>query len=110
MDGPRMTTPMQLVLRLFLDDPAIERYGLDIGRTVGLMGGTVHPILCRLERMDPPWLTSRFEDIDPAEKGRARRRYYRLTDHGTRSAARALARSEAASGPPTYIPQIRPAN
>jgi PadR family transcriptional regulator PadR len=109
MGSPRMTTPMQLVLRLFLADPAIERYGLDIGRTVGLRAGTVHPILVRLVRMDPPWLTSWFEDINPAEEGRARRRYYRLTDHGIGAARAALARSEAATSGPSYIPQTRPA-
>ena len=54
-----MTIPTQLVLRALLDDPAVERYGVEIGTQAGLPSGTVHPILARLEGVG--WLTSRWK-------------------------------------------------
>jgi PadR family transcriptional regulator, regulatory protein PadR len=86
-----MTIPTQLVLRAFLDDPAQELYGVEIGGAAGLPSGTVHPILARLEGVD--WVESRWEDIDPRKEGRPARRYYRLTSGGLESAQSALARA-----------------
>src|SRR4051794_4118763 len=60
---PRMTLPTQLVLRAMLDEPGLERYGLEIGETAGLPSGTIHPILARLERLG--WLGSRWGGVDP---------------------------------------------
>jgi DNA-binding PadR family transcriptional regulator len=90
--GPRMTIPTQLVLRALLDDPAQEKYGLQLCGEAGLPSGTIHPILARLER-EFGWLTSRWEDTDPAEKGRPRRRFYRLTEDGAERARIALAQA-----------------
>jgi PadR family transcriptional regulator PadR len=84
-----MTIPTQLVLRLLLEDPAQELYGVQIGDGVGLPSGTVHPILARLEGMR--WLQSRWEEIDPGVEGRPARRYYRLTADGVEVARQALA-------------------
>jgi PadR family transcriptional regulator, regulatory protein PadR len=39
------------------------------------------------------WLESRWEDIEPAEEGRPRRRYYRLTENGAERARIALAQA-----------------
>jgi DNA-binding PadR family transcriptional regulator len=39
------------------------------------------------------WLTSAWEDIDPAAAGRPARRYYRLTAQGAGEAQAALAKS-----------------
>ena len=91
MVGPRMTNSTQLVLRALLLDPAAELYGLEIGEAAGLASGTVHPILARLEAIG--WLTSRWEDVDPAAAGRPARRYYRLTSDGAREAHDALAKA-----------------
>ena len=88
--GPRMTLPTQLVLRAMIADPAREMYGLEIGRAAELASGTIHPILARLEGCG--WLESRWEDLDPHDAGRPRRRYYRLTPDGVVGAARALDR------------------
>lgn len=87
---PRMTIPTQLVLQVFLEDAARDRYGSDIGAEAGLPSGTVHPILARLEGIG--WLESRWEDIDPRVEGRPARRYYRLTGVGAQAAHAALAR------------------
>jgi hypothetical protein len=45
MKYPRMTEPTQRVLRMFLDDPTAEKYGLEICKAVGYPAGTVHPLL-----------------------------------------------------------------
>jgi PadR family transcriptional regulator PadR len=91
MKHPRMTEPTQRVLRELLDDPTAELYSLGICKAVDLAPGTVHPILTRFE--DIGWLESRFEEIDPSEVGRPRRRYYRLTPDGAEFARDALARA-----------------
>jgi PadR family transcriptional regulator, regulatory protein PadR len=90
MKYPRMTEPTQRVLRAFLDDPTAEKYGLQICKAVTLAPGTVHPLLYKFEELG--WLESRFEEIDPSDAGRPRRRYYRLTPDGAEFARDALAR------------------
>jgi DNA-binding PadR family transcriptional regulator len=86
-----MTTPTQLVLRAMLEDPTREMYGLEICGAAGLASGTIHPILARLEQVG--WLESYWEDADPHEEGRPRRRYYRFTRDGAELARHALARA-----------------
>src|SRR5579859_3768878 len=101
--GPRMTIPVQLVLRALLEEPGQEMYGLQICTAAGLPSGTIHPILARLEGVG--WLESRWEQADPHAQGRPRRRYYRLTGAGAEAARGALARARTlVSG----IPALRP--
>ncbi|QKE85249.1 helix-turn-helix transcriptional regulator [Arthrobacter sp. NEB 688] len=88
-----MTGPTRAVLEVFVEDPDVARYGLEIGSHAGLASGTVHPILARLEGAG--WLESGWEDVDPAGVGRPRRRFYRLTASGVREAAAALASAQA---------------
>jgi len=88
---PRMTLTTQLVLGALLEDPARELYGLQICAKAGLPSGTIHPILARLEKVE--WLESWWENIDPREEGRPRRRYYRLSPDGAERARVALARA-----------------
>jgi PadR family transcriptional regulator PadR len=85
----RLTLPTQLVLRAMLRNPADEVYGLELCQLAGLPSGTVQPILARLERCG--WATSRWEDVEPAKEGRARRRYYRLAPDAVEQARYALA-------------------
>ncbi|GAB7046763.1 PadR family transcriptional regulator [Catenuloplanes indicus] len=80
-----MTTPRLLAVQAFLDDPARERYGLELAQRAGLEPGTIYPILVAFENAG--WLTSRDDDIDPHVEGRPRRRYYRLTADGVAEAA-----------------------
>lgn len=91
--GPKMTLQTVLVLRALLEHPTREFYGLEICGAAGLASGTIHPILARLEDMG--WVESRWEDIDPHEKGRPRRRYYRLSTEGAEHARLAVMRAEA---------------
>lgn len=92
--APRMTLPTQQVLRTLLEDPQREMYGLEICAVAGLPSGTIHPILARLENLG--WLRSHWEEIDPREEGRPRRRYYRLDPNSIASVQAALARADAA--------------
>ncbi|MGW7331789.1 PadR family transcriptional regulator [Streptomyces sp. NPDC054840] len=90
MGEPRMTLATRAVLSAFLAGPADEHYGLQIAEAADLPGGTIYPILIRLEQCG--WLVSRWEDIDPQEEGRPRRRFYRLSERGAQSASTALAK------------------
>lgn len=89
MGGPRMTTPVLKVVAALLGDAAGERYGLQLMQDTGLPSGTLYPILVRLKRAG--WVTSRWEDADPATEGRPNRRYYRLTADGAAQARREVA-------------------
>lgn len=101
--APRMTLSTQLVLRAFLTEPTHEFYGLQICEAADLPSGTIHPILARLEGLG--WLESRWEDVDPADEGRPRRRYYRLTEAGAEHARTALAKVRT---PITGLAALRP--
>ncbi len=101
--GPRMTLPTQLVLRAFLEDPVKEMYGLEVCAAAGLPSGTIHPILARLERVD--WLTSHWEQVDPAEQGRPRRRYYHLNPNSIATIQAALARAQTSTA---NLARLRP--
>jgi DNA-binding PadR family transcriptional regulator len=90
-----MTVPTQLVLTVLLADPAREMYGLELCAAAGLQSGTIHPILARLERRG--WLCSRWEQVDPAQAGRPRRRYYRLDPDNLAAVRAAVARARAAT-------------
>ena len=103
--GPRMTLPTQLVLRAMLAEPTREMYGLQIGQAAELPSGTIHPILARLEGCG--WLESRWEDIKPAEEGRPRRRYYRLSPYGAERAPAALEKAHISA--PAASPVAEPA-
>ena len=74
-----------------LEDPTKDLYGLEICAATGLPSGTVHPILARFEALG--WLESSWEQVDPREQGRPRRRYYRLTANGISMARNALAKA-----------------
>lgn len=80
----RITGTLVKVLEVFLDDPAVERFGLDVMRATGFPSGTVYPILTRL--LNAGWLDAHWERIDPVREGRPARRWYRLTALGLDSA------------------------
>jgi DNA-binding PadR family transcriptional regulator len=92
-----MTLQTQGVLRVLIDAylraSDRELYGLQICDQLGLLPGTVYPILARLLAMG--WITAREEDVTKEEVGRATRRYYRLTENGAAEARTALAEFDA---------------
>ena len=86
------------VLRVFLDDPSTQCYGLELMKATGLPSGSLYPVLARLERAG--WVRSVREEIDPAVEGRPARRYYQLTPDGLASARVELAALAEEFGPP----------
>lgn len=76
----RISRQVLQVLRVFFDTPSTPFSGSCIHRKIGLANGTIYPILCRLEQAG--WLESKWEEIDPSEEGRPRKRLYRLTRTG----------------------------
>lgn len=85
---PRMTMPTLMVLQGFLDAPC-PLSGANFFNSMRIWSGTLYPILARLERLG--WLSSHWEDIDPSEAGRPRRRFYTLTDAGRAEAENVMA-------------------
>lgn len=61
------------------DRRADEMHGWELMRATGLAGPTVYRVLDRLE--DAEWITGRWEDVNP-ERGKPRRRFYRLSETG----------------------------
>jgi PadR family transcriptional regulator, regulatory protein PadR len=90
---PRITLNMLKILRVLLEDPTVERYGLELGKAAGVAGNGLYPVLMRLESSGV--LTSAWEDTATAsEAGRPRRRMYRLTPNGLAYARQALAEAQ----------------
>ena len=84
----RLTQPNMKVLRLLLEAPRHGRSGAEISRGTGVKSGTLYPMLARLEVAG--WVVGEWEQVDPAEVGRPRRRYYQLTGAGQRAITSAL--------------------
>jgi PadR family transcriptional regulator, regulatory protein PadR len=78
-----------LVLRLFLEDPGVSLYGLQLMTALQVTSGTLYPVLQRME--DEGLIASEREQADPRKLERPVRRYYRLTPAGVRYARRELA-------------------
>src|ERR1700733_7301002 len=83
-ENPRMTGPTLKVLGELLQQPLKELSGADVAKSTSLASGTLYPILMRLEAAK--WVTSSWEEVDPTEVKRPRRRLYRLTGLGERNA------------------------
>jgi PadR family transcriptional regulator, regulatory protein PadR len=84
--SPRLTVPTLKVLNSLIAS-STELSGADLIRTCHLPSGTLYPILIRLEEYG--WVKSRWEDLDPSEAGRPRRRLYTITKVGAANAAAA---------------------
>ena len=102
-DSPRLTTQTLRVLGAFTASSLDELSGADIAKKTGLQSGTLYPILARLE--ESKWLVSEWEDIDPREIGRPRRRLYRLTGLGVKSARAAYKEVSKMIGGPAWQPR-----
>lgn len=87
-----MTLQTLALLRVLLDESSAPYYGLKLSKAVHLPTGTIYPILARLERAG--WLSSEWEQLDPAVIKAPRRRFYRLTPAGTVRARQALERNQ----------------
>jgi PadR family transcriptional regulator PadR len=88
MAEPRLTLPTLRVLDCILSAQGKELSGAEVARATGLASGTMYPILLRLERAG--WLRSRWEEVDPQQLGRPRRRLYQVTGIGRAQATAAF--------------------
>ena len=95
-ENVRLSGPTLKVLKYLLEKPRADRSGADISRTTRVGSGTLYPMLARLEQVG--WLSSKWERVDPAEAGRPRKRFYRLTAFGQTHAISALAELQFAPG------------
>lgn len=77
-----------LILKACFDLANQRSYGYELMQLTGLASGTLYPILIRFE--DAGWLSSSWEVADPREKGRPRRRLYRITGAGQSALAQYL--------------------
>jgi DNA-binding MarR family transcriptional regulator len=100
----RITIPLLKVLDAMLQAPDQNHWGFEIMKKTGLKSGTLYPLLARLETAG--WVESDWEtQTDP---GRPRRRYYRLTGVGARSARIELARLPGRASSATLPGRLRP--
>jgi DNA-binding PadR family transcriptional regulator len=98
-----MTLQTIAVLQAMLEAPAHAHYGLQIAGKVHLPTGTIYPILARLEKAG--WVASTWEERDPAELERPRRRLYTLTGTGAHAARAALADARRLTSDPSTAPR-----
>jgi PadR family transcriptional regulator, regulatory protein PadR len=86
----RISPQLRTVLSIIHGAPGEAHHGFEICKAASMDSGTVHPMLKRLEAAG--WLTSEWEDNSPFGRPMySRRHLYRLTEKGTREAARVLA-------------------
>jgi PadR family transcriptional regulator, regulatory protein PadR len=78
----RLTPQTIRVLDCLMAGKAIS--GAEITAKTSLKSGSLYPILMRLEAAG--WVSSEWEEGDPADLGRPRRRYYSITPVGARKA------------------------
>jgi DNA-binding PadR family transcriptional regulator len=70
-----------LEILLFLSNSPHESFaGYPLSKTLGISSGTLYPLLIKLE--EAGLLDSQWEDGDPQEIGRPRRRYYKINGQG----------------------------
>jgi PadR family transcriptional regulator PadR len=81
MQRSRRPSPQTIaVLQALTAEPALWRYGYELGQQVGLKAGSLYPILIRLA--DRGLLDARWEEHSDALAGRPPRHLYRLTSAG----------------------------
>jgi PadR family transcriptional regulator, regulatory protein PadR len=103
----RVTGNVAGILAVMLSEPERSWYGLEIARTVDIGHATVYAALTRLERAS--WIVGEWEDADPRDEGRPRRRLYRLTEEGARHGGAAVEahRARLSSHPQLWRPTPR---
>jgi DNA-binding PadR family transcriptional regulator len=85
---PRLSYQTLRVLRVLLEHPQRGVAGSEISQQTRILSGTLYPILMRLEKAG--WLDSKWEELDPSEAGRPRKRLYWLTPDGYNKTQTAL--------------------
>jgi DNA-binding PadR family transcriptional regulator len=92
----RLTDNVVAIFNTMLERPGKEMYGLEIADAAGIGSATIYAAMTRMERANV--LTARWENVDPSDVGRPRRRLYRLTGEGAETGRMAVA---------AYQPRVR---
>jgi PadR family transcriptional regulator, regulatory protein PadR len=100
MDDVRLSERGLRVLRFLIERPQASHSGAEIAKATKVGSGTLYPLLARLEAAG--WFTSEWENVDPSEVGRPRRRLYKLTGVGKRRAREALSGLQLGTGVPAW--------
>jgi DNA-binding PadR family transcriptional regulator len=79
---------LKVFLDAFSDNVRAELVGADLIKSARISSGTLYPMLLRFEKAG--LLVSRWEDEQPQDLGRPRRRFYQITPAGARLAHDAL--------------------
>jgi PadR family transcriptional regulator, regulatory protein PadR len=93
-----ITPKMARVLKVFLEDPSVPRYGFELMKRTGMASGSLYPMLARLE--EAGWLTRGKENIDPHAAGRPARLHYIITGAAVSAARIQLAELSEQYRPP----------
>jgi PadR family transcriptional regulator PadR len=80
----RFTIKSLKLLQTFASNPTKEYSGAEVMRATSMASGTIYPILIRFEQEG--LLESYWEEVDPKQAGRPRRRLYRVTSRGAQTA------------------------
>ena len=100
MGKPRITAQVIKVLAVLMSNRNAQTSGSDVGRAAGIRSGTLYPILLRLE--EAGWVQSEWEEGNPREMGRPRRRFYRITGTGAKAAREELKEIASVVGRPLW--------
>jgi PadR family transcriptional regulator, regulatory protein PadR len=84
----RLTHPALRVVCFLLIELGEQRSGAEISKATKVGAGTLYPLLARLEAAG--WLTSEWEEINPKQAGRPRKKLHRLTKIGQNRARAGL--------------------
>jgi PadR family transcriptional regulator, regulatory protein PadR len=91
----RVSGPTLKLLKLLLEKPKEGRSGAEISKITKLGSGTMYPLLQRLEIAK--WIEGEWENVDPSEVGRPKRRLYKLTRSGQAAAIKELEQYQTAA-------------
>jgi PadR family transcriptional regulator, regulatory protein PadR len=78
----KLTNALVQVALAIMSNPNDRLWGYDMSKETGLRSGVLYPILHRM--LDEGWLVDGWEELDSAIEKRPPRRYYRLTEEGSR--------------------------
>jgi DNA-binding PadR family transcriptional regulator len=95
VDKVRMSGPTLKLLKVFVEHPKEALSGAQISKVTKLGSGTLYPLLQRLAVAG--WIVGDWENVDPSEVGRPKRRLYKLTRSGQAAALKELAQYQTAS-------------
>ena len=93
-DDVRLSDTTLRALKFLLSAPLQGRSGAEISKIARIGSGTMYPMLARLETAG--WVEGKWEEVDPSEAGRPRRRFYTLTMAGRARARAAFAEYQVA--------------